>query len=297
MARWFAEFGLFFSDIWRHTVGRLSGVLSISLPFWGLRCPPFSQGNPDCVILAGRSSLRRSWPLSLPHIQPGKSNTDRPLSSIKRSLRHCKSSMTEGRESLSLSHLAGPPMEIRWTVHPGPPRRGSAQFIQIQPIQSVRGGKLWVTFGQVDFLDQARNVAHPGFVLDIGGEVGNKFINDKSGNLYYVFFKREAPSQQTVDYRIKVTFRWNEKCLEENVILRWHTSEEVLTTLPVGSSTKYLEVLRRNPLKPLLQFFPHIWNGDRVQHQVVERGRRSNCPLPGTPVLGRGLQPLTLKIL
>ena len=46
MARWFAEFGLFFSDIWRHTVGRLSGVLSIVLAILGFALPAFFAGEP-----------------------------------------------------------------------------------------------------------------------------------------------------------------------------------------------------------------------------------------------------------
>jgi hypothetical protein len=109
----------------------------------------------------------------------------------------------------------------------------AAQFIQVQPVQSVRGGKLWITFDQVDFLDRARNVAHPDFELDISGSEASP---DKFGNLYYVFFKREAPSQKTINYRIKITFKWNEKSLEENLILRWNVSSEVLTTHPVEST-------------------------------------------------------------
>ena len=112
----------------------------------------------------------------------------------------------------------------------------AAQFIQIQPVQSARGGKLWITFAQVDFLDQGRNVANPDFNLDIAGEVGNKYIHDKTGNLYYVFFKREATKQETADYRIKITFKWNEKSLEKTYVLRWHKSSEVLTTHPVEST-------------------------------------------------------------
>jgi hypothetical protein len=239
MARWFAGFGLFFSDIWHHTVGRLSGVLSVVLAILGFALPAFFVGEPGLRHSRWAFELAALLSFTLAAYSAWKEQ-HRQVVEQHQKVVETQQKLDDRRPRIAFS--VAPSRARLWKYESGLFTLAhlggdAAQFIQIQPIQSVRGGKLWVTFGQVDFLDQTRNVAHPGFDLDIGGEVGNKFINDKSGNLYYVFFKREAPSQQTVDYRIKVMFRWNEKWLEENVVLRWHTLEEVLTTLPEGSST------------------------------------------------------------
>ena len=239
MARWFSGFGLFFSDIWHHTVGRLSGVLSIVLVILGIALPAFFAGEPGLRHSRWAFELAALLALILAAYSAWKEQ-HRQVVERHQKIVEIQQKLDDRRPRIAFSvapsraHLWKHEPWLFTLAHLG---GDAAQFIQVQPIQSVRGGKVWVTFGQVDFLDQARNVAHPGFDLDIAGEVGNRFINDKSGDLYNVFFKREAPGQPTVDYRIKVIFRWNEKRLDENVILRWHTLEEVLTTFPGDSST------------------------------------------------------------
>jgi hypothetical protein len=225
MARWFAGVGLFFVDVFRHTVGILAGVVSIALTAFNLAFPSFFAGERGLLhsrwvyevaaVLAYFVAAYSAWKQQRQQAVEAQRKLEDRRPRIAFSVASCRAKMWRYESGLfTLAHLGG----------------DAAQFIQIQPVQSVRGGKLWITFAQVDFLDRARNAAQLDFGLDIGGfERGP----DKFGNLYSVFFKREAPSQKTIDYRVNIRFKWNEKSLEENVILRWNTSDEVLTTHPV----------------------------------------------------------------
>lgn len=231
MAKWSQEVALFFSDMFRHTVGKLSGSLSILIGLAPIVFPAFFAGDRGLLharwvfelaaaiafFLAAHSAWSEQYRKAMDVQQ--KLNDKRPR--IALSVTNRRASMWrygEGPALFSLNHLGG----------------DAARFLQIQPIRSAQGKNLWVRFEQVDFLDDARKEAHPDFSLDIGGRAGGGGP-DKTGNLQYVFFKRDGQEHGTVDYRVTVKFMWNEEWLEEDVTLRWHTSTETLTTHPVES--------------------------------------------------------------
>jgi hypothetical protein len=124
--------------------------------------------------------------------------------------------------------LEGTPPEVFTLTHIG---GDAARFIKISPLQSARGHNLWVSFDEIDLLDSATREVHPNFTLVIAGE---RRFADRAGNLYYVFFARDAAilKKQTVDYLVTVTFRWNKESIEDKVILTWNNSTQTLTTAP-----------------------------------------------------------------
>lgn len=115
----------------------------------------------------------------------------------------------------SLSHLGG----------------DAAQYVQVEPIQSARGGKLWIHFDQIPFLDEREKTSFPRFWLDIGGRC---LAHDKAGNVRFVFFQRDASLQDksSVDYPVVVSFRWGKESLTEKFRLTWDQKRERLHVSP-----------------------------------------------------------------
>lgn len=108
----------------------------------------------------------------------------------------------------------------------------AAQYIEIDPIQSARGGNLWIRFDQIPLLDAHHRSAGAAFWLDIGGRRIDSM--DKAGNLRFVFFIRDARLQhkQSVTYPVTLRFRHGTDRLAEHFWLTWDETKQKLGVSP-----------------------------------------------------------------